>query len=118
MARPPWPVFDIFISTLYVKTLTIAGVLKQPSQHLIGDVLRVGLLYSLVKPGQCGVSDLLLLIHSDDGWADAKAQKSIELEKAKKVKIAHTVQTLDSTKNTHDIGLYIYTQSTTARWVP
>jgi hypothetical protein len=28
-----------------------------------------------------------------NGWADAEAQKSIELEKEKKVKIAHTVQT-------------------------
>jgi hypothetical protein len=92
MARPPWSVFDIFISALYVKTLTIAGVLGQPSQHLIGDFLSVGLLHSFVKPSQCGVSDLLLLSHSDDGWADAEAKKSIKIEKAKKVKMACIVQ--------------------------
>jgi hypothetical protein len=85
--------FDIFISTLYVKTLTIAGVLRQLSQHLVGDFLCVGLLDSFVKPSQCGVSDLLLLSHSDDGWVDVEAQKSIELEKAKNVKIAYTIQT-------------------------
>jgi hypothetical protein len=92
MAQPPWSVLDIFISTIYVKTLIIAGVPKQPSQHLIGDFLRVGLLHSFVKPDQCGVNDLLLLSHLDDGCAGAKAQKSIELEKVKKVEMACTVQ--------------------------
>jgi hypothetical protein len=75
------------------QNLTIAGVLRQTDQHLVGDFLCVGLLHSFVKPSQCGVGDLLLLSHSDDGWVDVEAQKSIELEKAKKVKITHTLQT-------------------------
>jgi hypothetical protein len=37
-------------------------------------------------------SDLLLLSHLDDGCADTEAQKLIELEKAKKVKMANIAQ--------------------------
>ena len=67
MARPPRPIFDIFLPTLHVKTIAIAGIFRQPSQHLIGDILCIGLLHIFVEPKHYGVCDLLVLSHSDDG---------------------------------------------------
>jgi hypothetical protein len=49
---------------------------------------------------------------------DVKAQKSIELVKEKKAKMANTSKQLDGTENIRDTAFYIYTQSPAARWVP
>jgi hypothetical protein len=92
MARSPRSIFGILNVTLNIKAFTIAGVLRQPSQHLIGNFFYIGLLHSFVETSQCRVNDLLLLNHSDDGCADAEAQKFIELEKAKKAKMANIAQ--------------------------
>jgi hypothetical protein len=75
MARPPRSIFDIFIPTLHVKIVAIAGVLRQPSQHLIGDLFCVGLLHSFVKPRQCRDYDLLLLSHSGDDYDRCRSSK-------------------------------------------
>jgi hypothetical protein len=72
--------------------LSLSLEFSDSPNHLISDFLRVGFLHSFVKPGQRGVSDLLILSHSDGGCANAQAQKLIELDKAKKVKMACTVQ--------------------------
>jgi hypothetical protein len=63
MACPPRPIFDVFVPALHVKTVSIARVLRQPSQHLIGDHLYVGLLHGFVKPRLHGVCDLFLFSH-------------------------------------------------------
>jgi hypothetical protein len=52
---------------LHVKFVAIAGILRQSNQHLIGDLLCVGLLHSFVKPRHCVVCNFLLLNHSGDG---------------------------------------------------
>jgi hypothetical protein len=90
MARPPWSIFNFLIPSFYIETL--AGILRQHNQHLIGDFFCIGLLHSFVKTSQRRISDLLLLSHLDDGCLDAEAQKSIELKKAKKLKMANTAQ--------------------------
>jgi hypothetical protein len=92
MARSPWSIFGIFISTFHVQTLTIAGVFRYSSQHLIGNFLHVGFFHSFVKSGQRRVNDLLLLNRLDNGCQNPEAQNSIKLDEARKVKMVDTMQ--------------------------
>jgi hypothetical protein len=67
MARPSRTIFNFLIPALYIETLAVDGILRQPSQHLIGDFFYVSLLHSFVKTSWRRVSDLLILSHLDDG---------------------------------------------------
>jgi hypothetical protein len=93
MAQPPQPIFDIFIPALHVKIVAIAGIFRQPSQHLIGNLLCVGLLHCFVKSDHCGICNLLVLSHLGDGCGKCRSLEINRAHKEKKAKIAITTQT-------------------------
>jgi hypothetical protein len=108
MTWPLGPIFGTLIITFCIKVFTVTRTLRYPSQCLMSIFFCIGSLHSFVKLEQRRVDSLLLTSHQLKTCRNVEASN---LDRARKFKMASTVQTTEIAQETLSIRAHIYMHS-------